>query len=59
MLKQLLKPKHINAFCEGFKTSVINAEKSIHKGLLSIFVGHVTVDKESGEITVTGLKNAT
>ena len=45
MPKQLLKPKHINAFCEGFKTSVINAEKSIHKGLLSIFVGHVTVDK--------------
>lgn len=56
--KQLLKPKHINAFCEGFRTSVINAEKSVQKGLLGMFVDQVTVDKENGEITVTGPNNA-
>ena len=56
--KQLMKPKHVNAFCESFKHSVQNADKSVQKRLLGMFVDDVIVDKENGEITITGQNQA-
>lgn len=56
--KQFMKPKHVNAFCDGFKKSVQNAAKDVQKGLLGMFVDDVIVNKENGEITIAGQNNA-
>lgn len=54
----ILKPKHINRFCKGFRQTVLNAEKPVQKGLINLFIDQITVDKDNSEITITGSNEA-
>ena len=53
-----MKPKHLDAFCEGFKQSVLKADKRLQKGLMLMFVSEVIIDKEIGEVTMKGPNQA-
>jgi site-specific DNA recombinase len=55
---EILKPKHIDRFCEAFRKTVLKADKPIQKGLINLFIDRITVDKDNSEITITGSNDA-